>query len=220
MRLPDIVVGGELYSDVMPCWCCLIAALFQMLISSRISVKRMCCVVLHVMFEMGKSNAGAKVQHDLMKGCTRAETRLPTLEPLYNIPTRQHTDTIAKSARRSMASFNIQPLARFAGASTSIRRPRELTYFSYDDNRTLHPQSESSLQYYYPPFIDTPSESGQAKPTIDLSRGFNTFKKHDDQIDEHLDSLLETLMSHEQKEGQRTKSDIITWRGIMTKVDI
>jgi RAT1-interacting protein len=117
-----------------------------------------------------------------------------------------------------MASFNIQPLARFAGASTSIRRPRELTYFSYDDNRTLYPQSESSLQYYYPPFVDSPSESGQAKPTIDLSRGFDTFKKHDDQIDEHLDSLLETIMSHEQKEGQRTKSDIITWRGIMTKV--
>ena len=119
-----------------------------------------------------------------------------------------------------MASFNIQPLARFGGASTTIKRPRELTYFSYDDNRTLYPQSEASLQYYYPPFIDSPSESGQAKPTIDLSRGFDTFKKHDDQIDEHLDSLLETIMSHEQKEGQRTKSDIITWRGIMTKVDI
>ena len=129
-----------------------------------------------------------------------------------------NANAIAKSARRSMASFNIQPLARFAGASTSIRRPRELTYFSYDDNRTLYPQSESSLQYYYPPFIDSPSESSQAKPTIDLSRGFDTFKKHDDQIDEHLDSLLETIMSHEQKEGQRTKSDIITWRGIMTKV--
>lgn len=117
-----------------------------------------------------------------------------------------------------MASFNIQPLARFAGASTSIRRPRELTYFSYDDNRTLYPQSDISLQYYYPPFIDCPSESGQARSTIDLSRGFNTFKKHDDQIDEHLDSLLETIMSHEQKESQRTKSDIVTWRGIMTKV--
>jgi RAT1-interacting protein len=118
-----------------------------------------------------------------------------------------------------MASFNIQPLARFAGASTSIRRPRELTYFSYDDNRKLYLGSEISLSYYYPPFIDHPSESGQPKPHIDLSRGFETFKKHDDSIDEHLDSLLEAIMSYEQKEGQRTKSDIITWRGIMTKVD-
>jgi RAT1-interacting protein len=117
-----------------------------------------------------------------------------------------------------MASFNIQPLARFAGASTSIRRPRELTYFSYDDNHILYPQSDQSLQYYYPPFIDCPSESGQGLPTIDLSRGFDTFKKHDDSVDEHLDSLLQTIMAHEQKEGQRTKSDIVTWRGIMTKV--
>lgn len=117
-----------------------------------------------------------------------------------------------------MASFNIQPLARFDGASTSIRRPRELTYFSYDDNRKLFPQSERSLQYYYPPFIASPSESGRAPP--DLSRGFETFKRHDDSIDEHLDSLLETIMLHEQKEGQRTKSDIVTWRGIMTKVDL
>lgn len=119
-----------------------------------------------------------------------------------------------------MAGFNIQPLARFAGASTSIRRPRELTYFSYDENRKLYPQSESSLQYYYPPFIDSPSDSGHAKPIIDLSRGFETFRKHDDSIDEHLDSLLETIMLHEQKDGQRTKSDIVTWRGIMTKVII
>jgi RAT1-interacting protein len=125
---------------------------------------------------------------------------------------------VANIARREMASFNIQPLARFAGASTSIRRPRELTYFSYDDNRKLYPLSDQSLQYYYPPFIDCPSESGQGLPTIDLSRGFETFKKHDDSVDEHLDSLLETIMAHEQKEGQRTKSDIVTWRGIMTKV--
>jgi RAT1-interacting protein len=117
-----------------------------------------------------------------------------------------------------MASFNIQPLTRFAGASTSIRRPRELTYFSYDDTRKLYPLSDQSLQYYYPPFIDCPSESGQGLPTIDLSRGFETFKKHDDSVDEHLDSLLETIMAHEQKEGQRTRSDIVTWRGIMTKV--
>ena len=117
-----------------------------------------------------------------------------------------------------MASFDIQPLARFAGASTSIRRPRELTYFSYDDDRKLYPQSERSLQYYYPPFINSPSETGRAPPN--LSSGFETFKRHDDTIDEHLDSLLETIMLHEQKEGQRTKSDIVTWRGIMTKVKL
>ncbi|KAM0719020.1 hypothetical protein Q7P37_004925 [Cladosporium fusiforme] len=117
-----------------------------------------------------------------------------------------------------MASFNIQPLARFEGASTSIRRPREFTYFSYDENRKLYPLSDQSLQYYYPPFIDTPSESDQGRPPIDLSNGFDTFRKHDDSVDEHLDSLLETVMAHEQNSGQRVKSDILTWRGIMTKI--
>jgi RAT1-interacting protein len=132
----------------------------------------------------------------------------------------RHTNAhaITKTVKHSMASFNIQPLARFAGASTSIRRPRELTYFSYDEDHVLHTQSAQSLSYYYPPLFDQPSESGQAEPSIDLSRGFDTFKKHDDSVDEHLDSLLATLMSHEQEVGERTKSDIVTWRGIMTKV--
>jgi hypothetical protein len=163
--------------------------------------------------------------------CERAETRLLikcetttkcfTQQCDCNLMTirRSNAHAITKTARHSMASFNIQPLLRFAGASTSIRRPRELTYFSYDEDHILHPQSTQSLSYYYPPIFDQPSESGQAQPSIDLSRGFDTFKKHDDSIDEHLDSLLATIMSHEQKEGERTESDIITWRGIMTKVD-
>lgn len=117
-----------------------------------------------------------------------------------------------------MATFKIQPLSRFAGASTSIRRPREITYFSYDDNRQLYPLSDQSLQYYYPPIIDAPGESGLGRPPIDLSSGFETFKKHDDSVDEHLDSLLETLAAHERNTGIRVKSDVVTWRGIMTKV--
>lgn len=118
----------------------------------------------------------------------------------------------------TMATFNIHPLDRFAGASTSIRRPREFTYFSYDQNRKLYPLSDLSLKYYYPPFIDDPGESGQARPRPNLSNGFDTFKQHDDKVDEHLDSLLETLMQHEQKTGERVSSDIVTWRGVITKV--
>ena len=117
-----------------------------------------------------------------------------------------------------MARFDIHPLNRFAGASTSIRRPREFTYFSYDDNRKLYPLSERSLKYYYPPFIDDPGESGQARHRPDLSHGFDTFKQHDDKVDEHLDALLETLMQHEQKSGERMPADIVTWRGVITKV--
>lgn len=42
--------------------------------------------------------------------------------------------------------------------------------------------------------------------------------KHDDSVDEHLDGLLEALVELERKTGERTKADIATWRGMMTKV--
>lgn len=52
----------------------------------------------------------------------------------------------------------------------------------------------------------------------DLSEGFETFQQLDDTIDDHLDALLETLIAHEQGKGTKVDTDIITWRGMMTKV--
>lgn len=52
----------------------------------------------------------------------------------------------------------------------------------------------------------------------DLSAGFETFDKHDDSGDEHLDSLLRTIAAHEQQEGKKIDAQIVTWRGMMTKV--
>ena len=52
----------------------------------------------------------------------------------------------------------------------------------------------------------------------DLSRGFDTFEKLDDTADNHLDSLLKTIMAHEEESGKRVDAEIITWRGMMTKV--
>lgn len=53
---------------------------------------------------------------------------------------------------------------------------------------------------------------------VDLSKGFETFDKHDDSGDEHLDSLLKTIISHEQEEGKKIDAQLVTWRGMMTKV--
>jgi RAT1-interacting protein len=53
---------------------------------------------------------------------------------------------------------------------------------------------------------------------VDLSRGFDTFRKMDDTADDHLDSLLKTLIAQEKETGKRTEADVITWRGMMTKV--
>jgi len=54
----------------------------------------------------------------------------------------------------------------------------------------------------------------------DLSKGFDTFDQLDDTADDHLDSLLKTIMALEQKEGKPVEADMITWRGMMTKVGL
>jgi RAT1-interacting protein len=51
-----------------------------------------------------------------------------------------------------------------------------------------------------------------------LSRGFDSFERLDDTADDHLDSLLKTIIAHEQELGAPIETDLITWRGMMTKV--
>ncbi|KAK3075244.1 decapping endonuclease targeting mRNA [Teratosphaeriaceae sp. CCFEE 6253] len=126
-----------------------------------------------------------------------------------------------------MATFDLTHLDRFSGTSTSIRRPREFAYFSFDDEHHLKPLSSESLSYYYPPIFGAP---GAQEPRPDLSAGFQTFKQRDDSVDEHLEGLLDTLQAHEEQllekvqrgEGTvadvRSRADFVTWRGMMTKI--
>ena len=65
------------------------------------------------------------------------------------------------------------------------------------------------MKWYYPP---TPLLG------TDLSDGYETFVKHDDSADEHLDSLLRTIMDHEKKTQKAIDAEVVTWRGMMTKV--
>ncbi|KAK0720843.1 rai-1 [Lasiosphaeris hirsuta] len=104
------------------------------------------------------------------------------------------------------ATFPIQPAARFAGQSEPVKRPKEFACFSYDKDHQYHP-GDSSLKWYYPPTLGT-----------DLSNGFEKFIKHDDSADEHLDSLLKTIETHEKKTNKQIDAHIVTWRGILTKI--
>ncbi|ODM20454.1 Protein rai1 [Aspergillus cristatus] len=104
------------------------------------------------------------------------------------------------------STFDIQPVNRFVGTNATIRRPKEITCFSYDDQRQFH-LDESSMRYYYPPQLPA-----------DLNRGFGTFQKLDDSADEHLDALLKTIVTMEEETGKKCEADIITWRGMMTKI--
>ncbi|KAI1423002.1 RAI1 like PD-XK nuclease-domain-containing protein [Xylaria sp. FL1777] len=102
--------------------------------------------------------------------------------------------------------FNIQPIGRFTGESEPVKRPKEIACFSYDEKHEFRLDS-SSLQWYYPPRLGA-----------DLSKGFDKFDKHDESIDEHLDSLLHAITAHEKEEGKKIDAGIVTWRGMMTKI--
>lgn len=65
------------------------------------------------------------------------------------------------------------------------------------------------MQWYYP-----------AKLGADLSEGFDKFDSHDDSTDEHLGSLLKAIIAHEEEEGKKIDAHIVTWRGMMTKVNL
>jgi hypothetical protein len=84
---------------------------------------------------------------------------------------------------------------------------QEIACFSYDDRHEYHCDGRS-LRYYYPPRLGA-----------DLCQGFDSFRQLDDSPDDHLDSLLKTLIHWEQEQGAKCQADIITWRGMMTKVN-
>ena len=42
--------------------------------------------------------------------------------------------------------------------------------------------------------------------------------KLDDSADGHLDALLKTVMAYEQEQGKKSDANVVTWRGMMTKV--
>jgi RAT1-interacting protein len=73
------------------------------------------------------------------------------------------------------------------------------------------------LRYYYPPFFNVPGHQDNRFP-VELSKGYDTFRQRDDSGDEHLDGLLDTLVEAEKRNGKKTEVDIVTWRGMMTRV--
>ncbi|KIW70853.1 hypothetical protein PV04_03091 [Phialophora macrospora] len=103
-------------------------------------------------------------------------------------------------------NFNIVPVSRFASLNAAVRRPREITCFSFDEDHEFR-YDDSSLRYYYPPALP-----------CDLSKGFETFRQLDDSGDDHLDGLLEAMIAHEKEKGSKTVIDFVTWRGMMTKI--
>jgi RAT1-interacting protein len=132
-----------------------------------------------------------------------------------------------------MQRFLVEPVQQFAGANTRIKKPtvrksqtrthqkliinQEIAFFSYDSEHKLKPLDNESLRYYYPPFFNVPGHQENRFP-VELSKGYDSFRQRDDSSDEHLDGLLDTLVEAEKRNGKKTEVDLVTWRGMMTRV--
>uniref|UniRef100_A0A060TD59 Decapping nuclease n=1 Tax=Blastobotrys adeninivorans TaxID=409370 RepID=A0A060TD59_BLAAD len=92
----------------------------------------------------------------------------------------------------------------------SLRQPKEICSFSIDENYETQLDNRC-LSYFYLPeaFLDY---------NIDLSAGFSDFTEKDESIDVHLNHMLKALLHYEQENDTKVKVDMITFRGIMTKI--
>ncbi|KAM9921641.1 hypothetical protein OXX59_006367 [Metschnikowia pulcherrima] len=107
------------------------------------------------------------------------------------------------------------PLAARA-ETTALKQPKEL--FSYSRNIDGEWQTDEKvskqegLNYFY--FPDSYVDKQYA-----LSGGIKTYKKIPDAENvADFASLLKSLQAHEQASGKKVKADIITFRGVMTKL--
>lgn len=95
----------------------------------------------------------------------------------------------------------------------ALRRPKELISYSVDVNNQHYIDDARQLRYYY--FPDTALNRNPQ-----LGDGQSKFIARDETIDRHLDRMLKTLIYYEKtkNDSKRTKADIITYRGVMTKL--
>lgn len=99
---------------------------------------------------------------------------------------------------------------------TGLKQPKQLFCFARDiDGRYVYDQQEvvdKHINYYYLP-------DSWVNNQIDLGAGYSKFKQIPEE--ENLgdfEALLKALVQHEQQTGVKTPVDIVTFRGLMTKI--
>ncbi|CAH2354074.1 decapping nuclease Rai1p [[Candida] railenensis] len=100
--------------------------------------------------------------------------------------------------------------------TTALKQPKELFSYARDiDGAFIYDESkvkEENLSYYYLP-------DSSIDKQIDLGGGFQNFKKIPEA--ENLGDfpgLLKAIINYEKRENCRVNADIITFRGLMTKI--
>ncbi|RCK55805.1 Decapping nuclease RAI1 [Candida viswanathii] len=99
--------------------------------------------------------------------------------------------------------------------TTALKQPRELFTYSRDINGAYHYDAEtlaSAMSYFYLP--DSSIDIG-----LDLGAGYSKFKQIPPESDARsFPHLLRGLVQHEEATGKKHASDIVTFRGIMTRM--
>ncbi|WPK26828.1 hypothetical protein PUMCH_004190 [Australozyma saopauloensis] len=101
-------------------------------------------------------------------------------------------------------------------ANTALKQPKELFSYSRTVGGTWNfdeeVSKEEAISYFYFPDSDVNKK-------INLSDGLQNFQKIPDMLNvADFPSYLRSIQNHEQETGKKIKADIITFRGIMTKL--
>ncbi|CCC70094.1 hypothetical protein NCAS_0E00240 [Naumovozyma castellii] len=99
------------------------------------------------------------------------------------------------------------------GTTTSLKQPKEISYYSRTQEDEFLVGDDSRLSYYYLPNADLDKK-------LDLSSGIKKFKDCSKNMKDRctLNGLLDTIMEHEKCKNKKIKADIITFRGIIRKL--
>ncbi|KAI8356103.1 hypothetical protein EDC96DRAFT_261549 [Choanephora cucurbitarum] len=128
-------------------------------------------------------------------------TRSPeSYSPSRDAKRRKRTENVANC-------FKLENNETYEGACPVFQQPRELTSYSIDHNRRVWFDNRE-MKYYYPP------TTGKK----DLNEGYERMIQRDESISEHIDTLLDALTHFNSEAKEATTADIVTWRGIMTKI--
>ncbi|CBQ72854.1 related to RAI1-Rat1p Interacting Protein, required for pre-rRNA processing [Sporisorium reilianum SRZ2] len=112
-----------------------------------------------------------------------------------------------------------------------FQQPAPLCSFSFDEHRKQW-QDDRCKRYYrgLPPYNNRHPHQNRAPPVFgaDLNYGLERFVRRDDAVPEHLDALVAALQhrteaatsdaERNELDAERRKADVVTWRGIVTKI--
>ncbi|KAI8968584.1 RAI1 like PD-XK nuclease-domain-containing protein [Mycotypha africana] len=120
-----------------------------------------------------------------------------------------------KKAKQQTTAFRLGNWQEYEGSCPVYKQPKELISYSIDHDRKVWFDNRE-MKYYYPP--------GLKNEKLDLNVGYERFLQRDESILEHIDTLLDALTEYKTRQSNNTiaesevHADIITWRGIMTKI--